>query len=179
MHESTLAKRYAIALAELAIEQNQLDAVGKELNDFLHLFQSLPALQFLMSSPTSESSEQHAVLATYMDKVKLASVTKNFLRLLIDKRRMALLEAIVVAYNHNMDQRAGRMAVKIEALMPLTSGQSSQLKEILSSITGKSVRLEETTDPGILGGMVITMGSIMVDYSIRNHLTRLKASMRG
>ncbi|MBF0183845.1 MAG: ATP synthase F1 subunit delta [Magnetococcales bacterium] len=179
MHESTLAKRYANALAELAIEDKQLETVGKDLNRFLELFTSLPELRFLLTSPTSESKEQHAILATYLGKANPAEITRNFLRLLVDKRRMSLIESIVVAYNLFMDQRAGKMAVKVKVLVPLTNAQTTQMQSTLSSITGKSVRLEVDTDPDILGGMVITMGSIMVDYSVRNHLTRLKASMRG
>ncbi|MBF0096123.1 MAG: ATP synthase F1 subunit delta [Magnetococcales bacterium] len=179
MHESTLAKRYANALSELANEQNLLEKVGKDLNQFLELFQASEELRLLMTSPTSECQDQQAVLAVYLGKAKPLPVTGNFLRLLIDKRRMSLLEAIVAAYNMNMDKVAGRMAVKVQVIMPLTDAQTTQMESVLSSISGKSVRLEVDTDPGILGGMVVTMGSIMVDYSVRNHLNRLKASMRG
>jgi F-type H+-transporting ATPase subunit delta len=179
VHESTLAKRYANALAELAIEQDLLEKVGKDLNQFLELFQASQELRFLLTSPTAESHDQHAVMAVYLEKSKPVAVTSKFLRLLIDKRRMVLLEAIVAAFNEKMDQVAGRMAVKVQVLLPLADTQTKQMESVLSAITGKSVRLEVDTDPGILGGMVVTMGSIMVDYSVRNHLNRLKASMRG
>jgi F-type H+-transporting ATPase subunit delta len=92
---------------------------------------------------------------------------------------MALIESIVDAYNKDVDNRAGRMTVDVRVLMPLTGGHAKEMRATLSEATGKDIQLEVTTDPGILGGMVVTMGSVMIDYSVRNHLNRLKASMRG
>lgn len=179
MHESTLAKRYATALAELAVEQNLLEAVGSDLNGFLELVRSTPALRFLLTSPTAERKDQHAALAIFLEQASPAHVTSNFLKLLVDKRRMALLESIVAAYNGDMDCRAGRVSVDVRVVMPLTAAYADRMRTTLSEATGKAVQLEMTTDPGILGGMVVTMGSVMIDYSVRNHLNRLKASMRG
>ena len=179
MHETTLAKRYAAALAELAVEQNLLEAVGRDLNGFLDLFRSTPALRFLLTSPTAERRDQHVALAIFLEQATPAPVTSSFLKLLVDKRRMVLIESIVAAYNGNVDTRAGRMNVDVRVLMPLTGAHAEQLRETLSDATGKEIRLDMTTDPGILGGMVVTMGSVMIDYSVRHHLNRLKASMRG
>lgn len=179
MHESTLAKRYASALADLAVEQNLLEDVGDDLNGFLELFRSTPAFRFLLTSPTAERRDQHAALSVFLEHATPAPVTSNFLKLLVDKRRMVLIESIVTAYNWDMDDRAGRMTVDICTLLPLTDIHSERIRATLSDVTGKTVRLDMTTDPGILGGMVVTMGSVMMDYSIRNHLNRLKSTMRG
>ncbi|MBF0161535.1 MAG: ATP synthase F1 subunit delta [Magnetococcales bacterium] len=179
MHESTLAKRYATALAELAVEHNILEAVGAELNSFLDLFRTTPALRFLLTSPTAERRDQHAALALFLEHAEPAKVTSSFLKLLVDKRRMVLLESIVAAYNGNVDSRIGRMNVELRVLMPLGDAHAERLRSTLSEVTGKEIRLDVTTDPGILGGMVVTMGSVMIDYSVRNHLNRLKASLRG
>ena len=178
MHESTLAKRYASALAELAVEHNLLEDVGNDLNGFLELFRTTPAFRFLLTSPTAERREQHAALAIFLEQATPAPVTRNFLKLLVDKRRMVLIESIVDAYNGDMDDRAGRMTVDIRTLLPLTDSRSEQIRTTLSDLTGKTIRLDVTTDPGILGGMVITMGSVMMDYSVRNHLNRLKTTMK-
>ena len=179
MHESTLAKRYATALAELAVEQNMLEDVGDDLNDFLELFRSTPSFRFLLTSPTAERKDQHAALSVFLEQATPASVTSNFLKLLIDKRRMTLIESIVAAYNWDMDDRAGRMTVDIRTLLPLSDVHSERIRTTLSDVTGKTVQLDITSDPGILGGMVVTMGSVMMDYSVRNHLNRLKSTMRG
>jgi len=179
VHESTLAKRYATALADLAVEQNLLEDVGADLNGFLDLFRSTPAFRFLLTSPTAERGEQHAALSTFLEQATPVPVTGSFLKLLVDKRRMILIEAIVAAYNRNMDDRASRLTVDIQTLLPLTGNHSERIRTALSQATGKSVILDVVTDPGILGGMVITMGSVMMDYSVRNHLNRLKDSMRG
>ena len=179
MHESTLAKRYASALAELAVEQNLLEDVGDDLNGFLELFRTMPAFRFLLTSPTAERKDQHAALSVFLEMAEIASVTSKFLKLLVDKRRMVLIESIVTAYNWDMDDRAGRMTIDIRTLFPLTDIHSERIRATLSDVTGKTVQLNVTTDPGILGGMVVTMGSVMMDYSVRNHLNRLKSTMRG
>ena len=179
MHESTLAKRYATALADLAVEQNLLEDVGSDLNGFLELFQTTPAFRFLLTSPTAERGDQHAALTAFLEGAAPSAVTSSFLKLLVDKRRMILIEAIVAAYNRNMDDLAGRLTVDIQTLLPLTDSHAERIRATLSKVTGKSVLLDVSTDPGILGGMVITMGSVMMDYSVRNHLNRLKDTMRG
>ncbi|MEO5340622.1 MAG: ATP synthase F1 subunit delta [Magnetococcus sp. MYC-9] len=179
MHESTLAKRYATALAELAVEHNILEAVGDDLNGFLEVFRATPALRFLLTSPTAERRDQHAALSIFLEQAAPAHVTRSFLKLLIDRRRMILLESIVAAYNGNVDSRIGRMNVDLRVLVPLTGAHSERMRATLSEVTGKEIHLEVTADPGILGGMVVTMGSVMIDYSVRNHLNRLKASLRG
>ena len=178
MHESTLAKRYASALAELAVENNILEAVGNDLNGFLDLFRSTPTLRLLLTSPTAERSDQHAALSLFLEHATPSPVTSNFLKLLIDKRRMVLIESIVAAYNWDMDDRAGRMTVDVRTPFPLADLHAERLRATLSGLTGKHVRLEIETEPGILGGMVVTMGSVMMDHSIRNHLNRLKATMK-
>ena len=179
MHETTLAKRYATALAELAVEHDILEAVGNDLNGFLEVFRATPALRLLLTSPTAERRDQHAALTIFLEQADPAHVTSSFLKLLVDRRRMVLLESIVAAYNWNVDSRVGRMSVNLRVLMPLTGAQTGRMRTTLSDATGKKIRLDVTTDPGILGGMVVTLGSVMIDYSVRNHLNRLKDSLRG
>ncbi len=179
VHESTLAKRYASALVALAEEQDQLEAVGGALNQFVELYRTTPAFRLLMTSPTAERKDQHAALGTFLDRSAPTEVVGNFLKLLVDKRRTALIEDIRAAFDRLVEVRAGRMTVDVASPVPLTDEHARRLQSILSEMTGKTVRLEATTDPSLLGGLVITMGSVMMDYSIRNHLNRLQAMMRG
>ena len=178
MHESTLAKRYASALVALAEEQNQLEVVGSALSTFVELYRTTPTFRLLMTSPTAERKDQHAALSTFFDQASPTETVRKFLKLLVDKRRTTLIEEITIAFDRLVEVRAGRMTVDVRTSVSLSNEHALRLQSILSEMTGKTVRLEVTADPALLGGLVITMGSVMMDYSIRNHLNRLQALMR-
>lgn len=179
MQESTLAKRYAIALADLAQENNILDQVGEELIAFQALLSELPPMRTLMVSPTSEEDKQQTALAAYLEKARPADITGNFLRLLISKRRMSLIDGIVAAFNRERNSRSNRTTVKVRTPMALTQSHTSQLQSSLSEMTGKEVELDVVTEPDLLGGIVVQIGSVMLDYSIRSRLNRMKSYMKG
>lgn len=179
MHESTLAKRYAGALADLAATEERLEAVGAELNRFLAVLDATPAFGLLLTNPTSEQQAQHAVLATFLTNAKVGGITANFLKLLVDKRRMVLIAEMVSAYNRDVEQRSGRIRADVRTAKPLSGAHAEQLQALLSAKAGKEVRLQVTTDPGLLGGLVVTIGSTMMDFSVRSHLNRMQAIMRG
>ncbi|OSM00029.1 ATP synthase F1 subunit delta [Magnetofaba australis] len=179
MHDSTIAKRYASALAELAAEQNALEVVGQDLAQFNELIAETPAFAQLLTNPTAAKSEQHAALTTYIDKAEPQPVSANFLRLLLDKRRMNIFSDIVAAYQRDLDARAGKIAVRVQTPKALLKRQSDALGASLSAATGKQVELELEEKPELLGGLVVQVGSVMMDYSVRNQLHRLKEIMKG
>ena len=179
MHESTLAKRYASALVALAEEQGQLEASGEALSALVALYRTTPSFRQLMTSPTAERAHQHAALATFLAQASSPPVMQNFLKLLVDKRRMLLVEEIATAFGREVEVRAGRLTVNVRSSVALTEALETRLQSVLSELTGKTVSLDVVTEPELLGGMVITMGSVMMDYSIRNHLNRMQALMRG
>ncbi|MGN7613802.1 ATP synthase F1 subunit delta [Magnetococcales bacterium HHB-1] len=179
MNENTLAKRYANAFAELAAERNHLEKAGEELNAFLNALKELPPLRTLFVSPTSAQKDQQTALTTILESASFAEVTQKFLRLLIDKRRMVLIESIVSSYNRIVEERSGRLSVLVRTARPLTNSHKDRLTNSLSQKTGKEVVLEIKEDPTLLGGLVVRIGSVMMDFSVRNRLNRLKEIMRG
>ncbi|MBF0340384.1 MAG: ATP synthase F1 subunit delta [Magnetococcales bacterium] len=179
MLNSALAKRYATALADLATEENLLGPVGDDLARFSELMRTTPELRALLTSPTARASEQHATLDLFIAQANPARILGNFLKLLVDKRRMEYLDAIIVAYQKEMEVRGGRIAVELQSATPLDKRHTKELQNTLSRLTGKEVRLESRVDPELLGGIVVRIGSLMMDYSVRNHLNRLKAQLRG
>ncbi|MBF0371257.1 MAG: ATP synthase F1 subunit delta [Magnetococcales bacterium] len=179
MHESTLAKRYASALADLAAEEGSLDRVGTELDGFQELLRALPALERLLTSPTATREDQESALAAILEKGAPSALTSKFLRLLVHKGRMVLIESIITSFNRELEVRSGRMTVHVKTPMPLTQTHAKGLQTTLSKMTGKSVQLEIEEAPDLLGGMVIRMGSQMMDFSVRGRLERLQAQMRG
>lgn len=179
VHESTLAKRYALALADLAAEGGLLQDVGRDLSGFVETVRATPSLRQLMVSPTSTQKDQHAVLATWLQHAACVPVTANFLRLLVDKRRMSIVELIAAAYHRDVEARSGTLAVAVQTPGPMAESSRERLSAILSAVTRKEIKLETTEEPGLLGGMVVQMGSVMMDYSIRSRLNRLKAYMKA
>jgi F-type H+-transporting ATPase subunit delta len=179
VHENTLAKRYATALADLAADENLLDQVGDQLTAFAQTLDDLPPLRNLMVSPISAKNDQQTALTIYLDKAQITPITQNFLRLLISKRRISLISAITAAYNRERDLRNNRITVKIRTPIALTQQHASQLKTNLAEKTGKSVDLDISLEPNLLGGIIVQVGSVMLDYTVRSRLNRLKATMKG
>ncbi|MBF0296707.1 MAG: ATP synthase F1 subunit delta [Magnetococcales bacterium] len=174
-----LAKRYATALVALANERNQLGVVGEDLSRFVELLTATPALRLMLTSPTVPTLEKHAAVDAFIQHARPTETAGHLLKLLVDKRRMALVEAIIVAYHEEMEARGGRMTVEVRSPSPLDATHAEALRTTLGKITGKEIRLENSTQPDLLGGIVVRIGSLMMDYSVRNHLNRLKAQMRG
>ncbi|MBF0453350.1 MAG: ATP synthase F1 subunit delta [Magnetococcales bacterium] len=179
MHDSTLAKRYASALAELATEGDRLEKVGEDLGLFLELINMTPSLSALLASPTVSKGDQHKIIDSFASNDQVEAVTGNFLRVLIDKRRMGIFSGIVASYNRMVEERSGRITIQLASAKPLNKKHEEGLATSLSSLTGKEVQLDVSTDSTLLGGVVVRVGSVMMDYSVRGHLNRLKSQMRG
>ncbi|MEO5347374.1 MAG: ATP synthase F1 subunit delta [Magnetococcus sp. YQC-9] len=179
MLNPALAKRYATALAELASEEKRLDAVAEDLNRFAEVMQSTPGLRYLLTSPTAPAQAKHAVVDAFIANAAPTRILGNFLKLLIDKRRMEFVEPIIAAYHRETEARSGRITVEVQTSVPLEKRHAEELKGSLSKLTGKEVRLDSRVEPALLGGIVVRIGSLMMDYSVSNHLNRLKAQMRG
>lgn len=179
MHSSTLAKRYASALADLAKDRGLLNKVGDELREFMEVIGTTPELGPLLANPTISRERQSKVVDLFLTQSKSDPLTANFLKLLIHKRRMVLVSDIVAAYSRIEEDQSGVVTVRVTAPKPLTKTYEERLAKILSTKTGKDVRIDFGLDPELLGGMVVRIGSVMMDYSVRGQLNRLKAQLRG
>ncbi|MBF0425825.1 MAG: ATP synthase F1 subunit delta [Magnetococcales bacterium] len=179
MQAGTLAKRYATALVELATEQDVLDAVGDDLAAFLEVYTITPGLAALLTTPTVALKDQRAAVETYLSQAAPAPLTGNFLRLLVAKRRMSQIGEVVAAYRADVDRRRGRVVVNVQTAMPLTKVHIKRLETVMSEVTGSQAAVEVEEKPDLLGGLVVRIGSVMWDYSIRGRLHRLKAHMTG
>lgn len=179
MHETTLAKRYALALAGLAALQNQLEEIGQELTNFLTILRQTPELRLLLTDPTSSYRHQYAATNTLLTECKYADLTGKFLKLLVSKRRMVLIDSIVASYIRELEARSGRITVHVTTPMAIPQILASRLQDMLSQVTGKTVNLEHLVKPELLGGAVIRIESLMLDYSVRSQLNRLQAYMKG
>ncbi|MBF0135921.1 MAG: ATP synthase F1 subunit delta [Magnetococcus sp. DMHC-1] len=179
MRVNMLARRYAAALADLASEQNMLDTVGSDLANFLEVYKTTPGLAALLTSPTAALKNQQDVINSYLQQAVPSPLTGNFLGLLVKKRRMSYFEEIAAAYHHDVERRSGRIIVNVQTPMPLTKAHIKRLETVMSEVTGSEASVEVEEKPELLGGLVVRIGSVMWDYSIRSRLHRLKAHMTG
>lgn len=179
MQDSTLANRYAIALADLASEQELLGQVEEEVQGFTAVLAATPEFRQLLESPTVKTADQHAALGTYLKQSKSSKMVGNFLKLLIDKGRMTLADGISTALSRVVEERSGRLTVQVQTPRALTKDHKKKLQAALSQATEKEVSLDVKEEAGLLGGIVVQIGSQMLDYSVRGRLNRLKVHLKG
>lgn len=171
----TVSKRYAKALIELAQEEGALDAVASDLSNFKAALDH-PDSELLaaLCNPGFSLDERKGVLDAVFTLLKSRPVTRNLISLLLDKGRIALAPSITSAFLALADEQAGRVRVKVSAASPIDSQLETEIKAILEKSTGKTVTLDITIDPALIGGLVVRVGSKVYDASIKNKLERMR-----
>jgi F-type H+-transporting ATPase subunit delta len=175
---SGVAGRYATALFELALEGNALDQVAGDLDRFSEALNSSGDLGRLVKSPVFTADEQGRALAAILDKLAIEGLTRNFLLLLAKNRRLFAAEDTIGAYRAMLARHRGEMSATVTSAAKLTEAQATALKQALKAALGKEVALESRVDPGLPGGLVVKVGSRMVDTSLRTRLNSLKVAMK-
>jgi F-type H+-transporting ATPase subunit delta len=174
-----LAGRYAVALFELARDQDALDEVAGDLTGFRSLLQESADLRRLIESPVLSREDQGRAISALAERAGFAGLTQQFLGLLAQKRRLFALPAIIEAYLVMLGQHKGEVSAELVSAVALTDEQLAAVKEQLSKAVGQSVTLATAVDPHLLGGLVVRVGSRMIDASLRTKLQRLETVMKG
>ncbi len=141
------------------------------------MIESSADLQNLIRSPAGNRESQLNALMALATKAKFQKLTKNFLGVLAQNSRVNALEGIIAAALKEISQRRGEVTAKVQTATALTATQTKALQDSISKAVGADVMLEMTTDPAILGGMIVTVGSQMIDDSVRRKLERLHTAM--
>jgi F-type H+-transporting ATPase subunit delta len=175
---SGVAGRYATALFELALEEKALDKVADDLNGFNEALDAVADLTRLVKSPVFTADEQGRALAAVLDELKIEGLTKNFLLLVAKNRRLFASTDMIRAFRAMLARHRGETSASVIAATKLTEAQVTALKQALKAALGKEVMLEERVDPALLGGLVVKVGSRMVDSSLRTRLNSLKVAMK-
>jgi len=175
---SGVAGRYATALFELALEQKALEQVAGDLNRFDEALDAFDELVRLVKSPVFTAEEQGRALAAILEQLKIDGLTKNFLLLVAKNRRLFATPDMIRAFRAMLARHRGEMSASVTAATKLTESQVTALKQALQAALGQEVMLEERVDPGLLGGLVVKVGSRMVDTSLRTKLNSLKVAMK-
>jgi F-type H+-transporting ATPase subunit delta len=176
---SGLAGRYATALFELAREQDALDDVARDLDALAGLIAESEDFRRLVRSPVISRDDQGRALAAIAAHAGLNTLTGRFLGLLAHKRRLFTLEGVAATFRRLLAQHRGEVAAEVASAVPLTGGQLKKVEEAVAGHLGRRVTLSARVDPRLLGGLVVRVGSRMIDASLRTQLQHLELAMRG
>jgi len=175
---SGVAGRYATALFELGLEEKALEQIETDLGRFGEALDASDDLQRLVKSPMFSTEEQGRALGAILDELKIEGLTKNFLLLVSKNRRLFATPDMIRAYRAMLAEHRGEMSATVTAASKLTNTQVTALKQALKAALGKDVMLEQLVDPSLIGGLMIKVGSRMIDTSIRTKLNSLKHAMK-
>ena len=176
---SGLAERYAAALFELADERHALDAVAGDLRELRAMLAASSDLARLVRSPVLSRAEQGKAMAAIADDAKLSKLTADFIAVVAHNRRLFAVPAMIEAYLDKLAARRGEVTAEITAAQALSETQQNTLTDQLRRVVGSRVAIDVNVDPSLLGGMIVKIGSRMVDGSLKGRLQRLQLSMKG
>ena len=177
--QASLAGRYATALFELARDEKQLETVGGSLAALRQALSESSEFKALTTSPVVTRDEGVRTAAAVAQSMKLDPLTGNFLGVLAQNRRLAQLGDIIRAFNQLAAAHRGETTAEVTSAHPLGDDQVAALKANLKSRLGRDVAVDLSVDPSILGGLVVKVGSQMIDGSIRTKLNTLAQAMKG
>jgi F-type H+-transporting ATPase subunit delta len=175
---ASVAGRYASALFELAEEQRQLSAVETHLDAFQQLLDASEDLRRLIRSPVFSSEEQLAAISAVLERVGIDGLAANFLKLAARNRRLFAVPDMIKAFRAMCARARGEVEAEVTSAFPLKDEQMRLLKESLRGKVGKDVKVRAKVDPALLGGLIVKIGSRMIDSSLRTKLNSLKTRMK-
>lgn len=175
---SGVAGRYATALFELGLEANALDKILNDLNSFHEAMDAAEDLQRLVKSPVFTPDEQLRAISAVLEEIKIDGLTANFLKLVAKNRRLFATPDMIKAFRTLLAHHRGQASAEVITATKLEDGQVRALQQALNAALGKDVELDQRVDPALLGGLVVKIGSRMIDTSLRTKLNSLKVAMK-
>ena len=173
-----MAGRYATALFELALDTNAIDSVLADLQKFDALLAESADLTRLIRSPVFTADAQIKALAAVLDRAGIGGLASQFLKVAAANRRLFAVRDIVKAYAALVARHKGEVTAQVTVAEPISDAHRAEIENILNAVTGKDVRVDVKVDPSIIGGLVVKLGSRMVDSSLRTKLNALKHAMK-
>ena len=177
---SELSGRYATALFDLARERDALERVEADLGALDAMLDESEDLRRVIRSPVLSREEQAGAIAALAERAGFDDLTRRFLGVLAEHRRLFALPAVARAFRAMLAEHRGEVGAEVTSAVPLTDDQLGALREAIGRYVGeRTVKLETRVDPGLLGGLVVRVGSRMVDASLRTRLQQLETTMKG
>ncbi|MBO6836642.1 MAG: F0F1 ATP synthase subunit delta [Alphaproteobacteria bacterium] len=174
-----IADRYAKALFDLADEGKQLDAVADDLRTLGALLDQSEDLQRLVRSPVISRADQGKAMAAVLDKAGCGELTRKFVGYVAANRRLSALKAISKAYLSELAARRGEITAEVSSAKTLSDAQIAAVEDALKKAVGGKVAVSHKVDPSLIGGLIVKVGSRMIDTSVATKLQRLKLAMKG
>jgi F-type H+-transporting ATPase subunit delta len=176
---SGMAGRYGHALLELARENKAVDAVKADLERFDAMIADSPDLNRLVRSPVFDADSQSRALAAILDKAGIEGLAANFLRVVTTNRRLFAVRDMIRAYRALVARHKGEVTAQVTVAEPPSDKDLDALKDALKSVTGsKDIDFDVKVEPAIIGGLIVKVGSRMVDSSLRTKLNAIKIAMK-
>ena len=175
---SGMAGRYASALFDLATEANQVDQVQGDLGRFQALLAGSEDLKRLVSSPVFSSEDQSKAIAAVLDKAGIGGLAGNLIKVVASNRRLFAVEGIVRGFNALVARSRGEITAEVTVAEQLSPTHSKTLSDALKDVLGKEPKIEVKVDPAILGGLIVKVGSRMIDTSLRTKLNSIRTAMK-
>lgn len=175
---SGVAERYASSLFELALEQGAIDAVSADLGRFQAMIDESVDLKRLVASPVFSAEDQLKAIVALCEKAGISGLVANFLKVVTSNRRLFAVPGMIAAYRQIVARHRGEVTADVTSAHALSAAQENELKAALQGVTGKTVAINVTVDPSILGGLVVKVGSRQIDTSLRTKLSTLKLALK-
>jgi F-type H+-transporting ATPase subunit delta len=175
---SGMAGRYATALFELALAENALDAVKADLDRFDALLADSADLARLVRSPVFGAEEQTKALAAVLDRAGIGGLAAKFLKVVTSNRRLFAVRDIIKGFRALVARHKGEVTAEVTLAEQPSEQHLAAVKDALKAVTKKDVQVELKIDPSIIGGLVVKLGSRMVDTSLRTKLNAIKLAMK-
>ena len=174
---SETANRYALALYELAEDNSELSSVEKDVNEFIKLYNINTELENFIKNPTHSQSNQLVAINKISVEMKLSNIVRNFLSILITKRRIFFLNSIFKNFLLLASKKKGELKAQLISSKSLTSDELKNLNSEISKVLGNVVSFDYKVDESLVGGLKMQIGSLMVDTSLKNKLNKYKQIM--
>jgi F-type H+-transporting ATPase subunit delta len=175
---SGMAGRYATALFELALETNAIDGLKTDLDRFEALIVESADLARLVRSPVFSADEQLQALSAVLDRTVIGGLAARFLKLVTTNRRLFAVRDMIRGYRELVAKHKGEATAEVTVAEALKDDHVAALKSALKAVSGKDVDLAIKIDPAIIGGLVVKLGSRMVDSSLRTKLNAIRHAMK-
>jgi len=174
-----LAARYAAALLELADEAKQLDSVAADLKTVRAMIDGSADLRRLLRSPVLSRADQARAMGAVLQQAGVGDLVRRFVALVAENRRLFALADMIDAYLADLARRRGEVTAVVTSATPLSEAQTAAVTDVLKRAVGGKVAVELKTDASLIGGLIVKVGSRMIDSSLKSKLQRLQLAMKG
>ncbi|TCS63592.1 F0F1 ATP synthase subunit delta [Varunaivibrio sulfuroxidans] len=174
-----LAARYAAALFDLAKQAEKLDAVADDMRSLLAMIDDSADLRRLISSPVIARADQRSAISALLEKAGADDLVRRFVIIVVENRRLAILAAAARAFLSQLSESRGEVRALVTSAKELSDKQRQAIAGALKKVTGADVSVQSHVDGDLLGGLIVKIGSRMVDTSLRTKLQQMRLSMKG